>query len=153
RKVIAGKPDANGLPIEIDLNEEYQPPSENPLNLPVVGGDALVVNHGRFLVDGWVNKPGAYDIAPGMTAFGGVSAAGGALYPAALDSGVVWRSEPNGGKRAIPVDMTAITHGKAKDVTLQAGDVVDVPASKVRLVPYSGYWVLTNVIRVGAGVS
>jgi hypothetical protein len=28
-----------------------------------------------------------------------------------------------------------------------------VPASTAKMVPYSGYWFLTNVVRVGAGVS
>jgi hypothetical protein len=38
-------------------------------------------------------------------------------------------------------------------VTLRAGDVVNVPASAAKMVPYSGFWVLTNVVRVGAGLS
>jgi polysaccharide export outer membrane protein len=137
--------------IEIDLNGNYQPPQENPLFLPVIGGDAIVVNRGRFLVDGWVKTPGAYDITPGMTALGGLSAAGGAMFPADLSSVTVWRSERGGTKRTIPLDFDAIRDGHAKDLTLQAGDVIQVPVSAVKLVPYSGYWVLTNVIRVGAG--
>ena len=38
-------------------------------------------------------------------------------------------------------------------VTLQAGDVVKVPASPLKLVPYSLFWVITNVVRIGAGLS
>ena len=143
--------DANA--IEIDLNARYDPPQENPLFLPVVGGDAIVVNRGRFLVDGWVKTPGAYDITPGMTALGSLSAAGGAMFPADLSSVTVWRSERGGTKRSIPLDFDAIRAGDAKDLTLQAGDVVQVPVSAAKLVPYSGYWVLTNVVRVGAGLT
>ena len=140
-------------PVEIDVQGQYEPPTENPLYLPVVGGDALVVNPGRFLVSGWVDKPGAYDIAPGMTAFGGISAAGGATFPANLSQVVVWRSRPGGNKMRIDVNVNDITDGRGKDVPLQAGDVIQVPASALKLVPYSGFWVLTNVVRVGAGVS
>jgi polysaccharide export outer membrane protein len=144
---------AGGTPIEIDLNRQWQPPSENPLYMPVIGGDALVVNVGRYYVDGWVKTPGAYDISPGTTALGGLTAAGGAMYPADLHSIVVWRTEPGGTKKHIDVDVDAVRKGKIQDLTLQAGDVVSVPASTAKMVPYSGYWFLTNVVRVGAGLS
>ena len=143
----------NVEPVEIDVNDEYTTPADNPLLLPVHGGDSIVVNRGRFLVDGWVNKPGAYDIAPGTTALGGVSAAGGAVYAADLSRIAVWRMQRGGTKKKIEVDMDAVEKGEAKDVTLQAGDVVDVPASTLRMIPYSAYWMLTTVVRVGAGVS
>jgi len=144
---------AGGTPIEIDLNRQWQPPNENPLYIPVIGGDALVVNVGRYYVDGWVKTPGAYDISPGTTALGGLTAAGGAMYPADLHSIVVWRTEPGGTKKHIDVDVDAVRKGKIQDLTLQAGDVVSVPASTAKMVPYSGYWFLTNVVRVGAGLS
>ena len=144
---------AGGSPIEIDLNRQWQPPNENPLYMPVIGGDALVVNVGRYYVDGWVKTPGAYDISPGTTALGGLTAAGGAMYPADLHSIVVWRTEPGGTKKQIDVDVDAVRKGKTQDLTLQAGDVVSVPASTAKMVPYSGYWFLTNVVRVGAGLS
>jgi len=38
-------------------------------------------------------------------------------------------------------------------VTLQSGDVVKVPASPLRLVPYSLFWLMTNIVRIGAGLS
>jgi len=137
-------------PVEIDLNAQYARAEDNALALPVVGGDSIVVNRGRFLVDGWVEKPGAYDIAPGMTAFGGVSAAGGALFPADLDRLVVWRPQRGGTKKKIEVNMSEVKNGGARDVTLEAGDVVQVPMSAVKMVPYSAYWVMTTVVRVGA---
>lgn len=155
RSVASLSPPPDVVPIEIDTNvaQEGRSVMENPLLLPVIGGDAIVVNRGRYFVDGWVQTPGAYDVSPGSTAFGALSAAGGALYPADLSSVVVWRGERDGSKRRIDVDLERIAAGEAKDVTLQAGDVVSVPASAVRMVPYSGYWFVTNVVRVGAGVS
>jgi polysaccharide export outer membrane protein len=152
RPIAAGAP-AGGTPIEIDMNRQWQPPSENPLHLPVVGGDAIVVNRGRYFVDGWVQTPGGYDLTPGTTAMGGLTAAGGAMYPADLTNIVVWRQEPGGTKKRIDVDVKSVRSGAAQDLTLQAGDVISVPASTAKMVPYSGYWILTNVVRVGAGLS
>jgi polysaccharide export outer membrane protein len=150
---VAGRPGQDILPIEIDVNEQYEPATRNPLLLPVVGGDSIVINRGRFLVDGWVQQPGAFDITPGMTAFGGLSAAGGAQFPADLSNVVVWRSERGGRKRRIDVNLKEIAAGEQKDVTLQAGDVVKVPMSPIKIVPYSVFWLVTNVVRIGAGLS
>lgn len=155
RTVASLAPPADVMPIEIDTNVqgESAATTDRALLLPVIGGDAIVINRGRYFVDGWVVTPGGYDISPGATAFGAVSAAGGALYPADLESVVVWRAERDGGKRRLDVDLDKIAKGEQRDVTLQAGDVVSVPASAALMVPYSGYWFLTNVVRVGAGVS
>jgi polysaccharide export outer membrane protein len=153
RAISAPGAPAGGTPIQIDLNREWRPPSENPLNLPVVGGDAIVVNSGRYFVDGWVHTPGAYDLTPGTTAMGGLTAAGGAMFPADLHGVVVWRTGPGGTKQRIDLDVDAVREGEAKDLTLEGGDVVSVPASTAKMVPYAGYWILTNVVRVGAGLS
>jgi hypothetical protein len=45
-----------------------------------------------------------------------------------------------------------VTEGGGKDVTLEAGDVIEVPASPIRIVPYGAYFILTTVVRVGASV-
>lgn len=152
-RIASARPPADIAPIEVDTNAEYEPPSENPLVLPVVGGDAIVVNRGRYFVDGWVNTPGAYDISPGVTALGALSAAGGALFPADLTRVAILRSVRSGSKKEITVNLKAITGGDEKDITLQSGDVVKVPPSPIRMIPYSGYWFMTNVVRVGAGLS
>jgi polysaccharide export outer membrane protein len=144
------QPIANVEPVEIDINEQYASAQANPLLLPVVGGDSIVVNRGKFAVDGWVNTPGAYDIAPGLTALGGISAAGGAVFAGDLSNVTVWRATRGGTKKKIEVNVNDVQNGGGKDVTLQAGDVITVPASPVKIVPYSAYWVLTTVVRVGA---
>jgi len=50
------------------------------------------------------------------------------------------------------VDMAKITEGEQRDITLQSGDVVKVPVSPLRMVPYSLFWVITNVVRIGASL-
>jgi polysaccharide biosynthesis/export protein len=149
-QVAAVRPGRDVLPIEIDVNEQYEPANQNPLLLPAVGGDNIVINRGRFLVDGWVEHPGAFEITPGMTAFGGLSAAGGAQFPADLSNVVVWRTERGGRRKRIDVNLKEIAAGGQKDMTLQAGDVVKVPASPVKMVPYTVFWILTNMVRLAA---
>jgi hypothetical protein len=149
-QVASARPGQGILPIEIDVNEQYEPANQNPLLLPAVGGDSLVINRGRFLVDGWVERPGAFDITPGMTAFGGLSAAGGAQFPADLSSVVVWRTERGGRRKRIDVNLKEIAAGGQKDVTLQAGDVVKVPASTLKMVPYTVFWIATNMVRLAS---
>jgi protein involved in polysaccharide export with SLBB domain len=107
---------------------------------------------GRFSVDGWVNTPGSFDIAPGMTAQGAIAAAGGAVFAGDLTKVTVWRTQRGGTKKAIEVDMDKVQNGQGKDVTLQGGDVVSVPASSAKMVPYSAYYILTTVVRVGASI-
>ena len=147
----AGPPAATSTaPIALDLNEEWIPPWQNPLHLPAIAGDAIVVNRGAFFVDGWVQHPGAFPLAPGSTVFGAISSAGGALYPADLADVVVWRAESNGSRSRHQVDLDLVASGEIDDITLRAGDIVHVPASGLRMVPYTGLWLITNVIQVGA---
>ena len=153
-RVASLAPPADVLPIEIDLNEEYQPAQENPLALPAVGGDAITVTGGQVFVDGWVNTPGAIAISPGVTALGALTAAGGAMYPADLSGVVLLRSQRGTTtKERIAIDMNAVQKGTEKDASLQAGDIIQVPPSPIRMIPYAVYWLITNVVRVGAGVS
>ena len=147
----AGPPaPASTAPIALDLNEEWVPPWQNPLHLPAIAGDAIVVNRGAFFVDGWVQHPGAFPLAPGSTVFGAISSAGGALYAADLADVVVWRAESDGSKSRHQIDLDLVASGEINDITLRAGDIVHVPASGLRMVPYTGLWLITNVIQVGA---
>ena len=146
--------DAGGLaPIEFELDAPVTPGHPNPLTIPVAGGDSIVVTRGRFMVDGWVAKPGLYSFTPGMTAFGAMSVAGGVLYPANLRHTQIVRARRDGSKELLEVDLTQIGQGEGQDVPLREGDVVRFNASAVRMVPYSVYWVFTNLFRVGAGIS
>jgi protein involved in polysaccharide export with SLBB domain len=120
--------------------------------MPMIGGDSIVVTRGRFLVQGWVDRPGLYSFSPGMTAFDAATIAGGALFPADLGSVHVLRARPDGTKKVLSIDLNDVRHGDAHDITLHEGDVVKFDASLWRLAPYSVYWTLKNVISVGAGV-
>src|SRR5262245_8083201 len=154
QQVSARTPDAGGLaPIEFELDAPVAPGRPNPLTIPVAGGDSIVVTRGRFMVDGWVAKPGLYSFTPGMTAYGAMSVAGGALYPADLKNAEIVRANRDGTKEVLHVNLAAVGRGEGKDVALREGDVVRFNASPIRMVPYSVYWAFNNLFRVGAGIS
>lgn len=140
-------------PLEIELDAPVPPGQPNPLMIPVVGGDSIVVSRGRFMVDGWVARPGLYGFTPGMTAYGAMSVAGGALFPADLGDTRIIRAKRDGSKELLAVDLNAVGRGEVQDISLREGDVVQFHASAIKMVPYSVYWVFNNLFRVGAGVS
>jgi polysaccharide export outer membrane protein len=140
-------------PIEFDVDAERAPGAPHPLMIPVVGGDSIVVTRGRFMVDGWVARPGLYSFTPGMTAYGAMSVAGGVLFPANLGATQIVRARRDGTKEVLEVDLGKVGRGQARDVALREGDVIRFAASPVKMVPYSVYWVLSNLFRVGAGIS
>jgi polysaccharide export outer membrane protein len=122
--------------------------SENQryLELPVRPGDVIIVPAaGEVTVQGWVDKPGAFKITPGMTVLSSIAAAGGALFSS---SATLLREQSEGGKLQLPLDLPKIKSGEEADVPVQAGDVVVVERSAVGAVPYSAYY-LVNHIGIG----
>ena len=68
-------------PILIDVKELSYGGHQVYLSLPVRPGDTIMVPGGaQVLVEGWVDKPGAFKMTPGLTVSGAVAAAGGALF-------------------------------------------------------------------------
>ncbi|HLH77265.1 MAG TPA: polysaccharide biosynthesis/export family protein [Candidatus Binataceae bacterium] len=115
---------------------------QSDLSIPVRPGDLIMVPaRGQVLVQGWVATPGAYQITPGMTALGAVTAAGGELYSS---DAVVLRATPNGEKVKLPVDLSKVEKGEAQDVQVQSGDVVIVQRSVIGAVPYSLYFLVSH---------
>lgn len=51
---------------------------------------------------GWVSKPGSFDITPGMTVLGAITAAGGAMF----SSKVELKRTEHGSRVSIPVDLS-----------------------------------------------
>jgi hypothetical protein len=58
----------------------------------------------------------------------------------------------SGGSRSFEVDLEAIADGRAPDVPIADGDVVHVPASVARVVPWSVWTVAREMIHVGGSV-
>ena len=124
-----------------------QPANQRYLALPARSGDVIIVPAaGQVTVQGWVDKPGAFKITSGMTALGSIAAAGGAMFSS---SATLLRTQDNGTKINIPLDLSRIKSGSEPDVPVQGGDVVIVERSVAGAVPYSLYFLVS---RVGFGI-
>ena len=130
-------------PIIIDLSK---PAMASCLDTPARPGDVVVVPAaGQVGVYGWVDKPGSFNITPGMTALGAITAAGGAMF----SSNVEVKRTVRGTRESIPIDLSKVEKGEEPDVPILAGDVVVVKASAGGAVPYAAY---TLFNKLGAGL-
>jgi polysaccharide export outer membrane protein len=117
------------------------------LDIPAEPGDVIIVPAaGQVTVQGWVQKPGAFPVTPGLTILGSIAAAGGAQF---TSSATLLREETDGGKISIPLDLSKIKRGEQVDLPVQGGDVVIAERSAVGAVPYTLYFLIN---RVGFGM-
>jgi polysaccharide export outer membrane protein len=148
-----------GTPAEnvvyLDLAVVGTPAARGPASLDpeVRPGDVInVTPAGSVLVEGWVDKPGSYPVTRGLTLGGAVAAAGGQQFSGDRSRTVVRRMLPSGGSRTFEVDLDAIADGRVPDVPIADGDVVHVPVSMARVVPWSVWTVAREMIHVGGSV-
>jgi polysaccharide export outer membrane protein len=141
-------------PIRLDLETLLNPPAGAiGAAIPVRPGDIIsLAPAGSVQVEGWVDKPGAYPVTRGLRLSGAVAAAGGPLFAADRGYAEVLRALGSGKSRRFVVDLDAVAQGGASDVTMIDGDVVRVPASTVRLVPWGMWTLVTTMIRMGGDV-
>ena len=142
-------------PVRLDLEVLLHAPVDHGrgLNPRVRPGDVITVSPaGSVLVDGWVQKPGSYPVTRGLTLSGALAAAGGDLFPADRRHATVKRVLGPGEERSFTVDLVAVADGRAADVPITDGDVVRVPASTIRLVPWGFYSLAKGLVYVGGSV-
>ena len=141
-------------PILIDVKELSYGGHQLYLSLPVRPGDTIMVPGGaQILVEGWVEKPGALKMSPGLTVSGAVAAAGGALFAADTSTVTVSRADRAGKKMSLAADLEKITKGEMSDIRLQGGDIVQVSSSSAKLVPYGIYTFFKEITRFGVGAN
>jgi polysaccharide export outer membrane protein len=153
------KQDPGGLfsradPILVDLKELALGGYQHYLSLAVRPGDLIIVpGGGQVLVEGWVDKPGAFNMTPGLTVTGIVAAAGGLLYPADDTSVRITRNGREGKRTFVTADLAKIKNGESPDISLQGGDIVEVSATNSRLIPYGLYQFFQSIVKIGIGGS
>jgi hypothetical protein len=140
-------------PIVIDLKTLIRGGNQTYLSLPARPGDIIMVpGGGEVFVQGWVGKPGAYKITPGLTILAAVAAAGGTVFPADNGSVELIRTNNQGEKTSFAANLDAIKAGEQPDLPLREGDVIDVSSTGPKLVAYGFYRFFTSVINVGASI-
>jgi polysaccharide export outer membrane protein len=150
---------ANGqggaVPIRLDLEvlAKDRGGQANALNPVAMAGDVVtVVPAGSVLVDGWVDKPGSYPVTRGLTVTGAVAAAGGYLFAADRENVSVKRVLAGGEQQHFTVDLDAVAAGRAPDFPITDGDVVHLPMSAARAVPWTAYEVAKEAIHISGYV-
>lgn len=142
-KPIPGASDAIASPVVIDLTK---PALAGCLSIPARPGDVVLVPAaGQVGVYGWVQKPGTFDVTPGMTVLGAVTAAGGAAFSSKAE---ILITGPDGQRTVVPIDLSRVEDGEEPDVPVQAGDLVLVRASALGAVPYA-FFTLLNKFGTG----
>jgi protein involved in polysaccharide export with SLBB domain len=116
-------------------------------------GDVIVVpGGGQVMVVGWVQHPGHFDVGSGLTALGAIGEAGGPMYAADTKDITLIRSEKDGSKSTIRVNLARVSHGEEPDIAVKANDVIDVPYSDWRIGPYIFYSVVERIGIVGPAI-
>jgi len=142
-------------PIRVDVELLLHAPIDHGqgLNPRVRPGDVITVSPaGSVLVDGWVQKPGSYPVTRGLTLSGAIAAAGGDMFASDRQHAAVKRTLGPGEERSFTVDLDAVREGRTADVPITDGDVVRVPASTIRVIPWGAYSVIKDLVRVGGSV-
>jgi polysaccharide biosynthesis/export protein len=120
-----------------------RPDNQRYLDMSARPGDVIVVPAaGEVTVQGWVDKPGAFKVTPGLTVLGSIAAAGG---PNFTSSATLLRERSDGGKLSVPLDVSKIKHGQAEDLRVQGGDVIIVEKSVAGAVPYALYFLVNKI--------
>ncbi len=141
-------------PILIDIKQIAVGGNQRYMSLPIRPGDVIMVpGGGQVLVEGWVERPGAYNVSPGLTVAGVVAASGGLLYPADVNAVKLLRADKVGNKNILFADLEKIKLGESPDISLQSGDIVEVASKSSKLIPWGLYKFFTAIVSVGVSGS
>jgi len=126
-------PDGTTKRIPVDLERlVYQ--ADPSLNLRVIPGDIIyvpTVEKMRIFVSGAVKQPDAYEVPRDepITVLKAVTLAGGTTDRAASKKVQIMRTDEDGSRVTLVVNLRKIQRGKIEDPLLRKGDIVLVPES------------------------
>ena len=102
---------------------------------------------GMIYVVGEVNQPGSFVLPNNgkLTVLQALALGQGLTRVAAKDRGMIVRTDPNGNRKEIPVDLKKIMEGKSPEIALEARDVLFVPNSRAKSI---GIGTVDALVRV-----
>jgi len=121
--------------IEIDLNRLLYTKDE-ALNIEMKPRDIVSVSKAEVVyVSGAVKRPGGFVLEdrPSMTVLQAIAMAEGFTPTAAKRSARILRTNQDGSKTEVRINVGKIIKGKAPDTTLAANDILYVPDSKQKI--------------------
>jgi len=140
-----------GAAIEIPLDQVLGTAGAIPLEVPVRGGDMIILPEaGKLMVEGEVQRIGSVDLTRRMTLLSALASSGGITYGAKVDEVEVIR-EIDGRKVHLVLDLTKLATGEEKDVLLRNGDIVRVPSDTSRRLTQDTFDGLSRIINFGIG--
>jgi polysaccharide export outer membrane protein len=148
----AGAANAGGaapMPIEVNLKTLMES-RDIALNVPIHAGDVVNVQQAAMVyVVGEVNNPGAFAMQGNdrLTVLRALALGGGLTRQASKGSAVVVRTDENGARREIPVDLGRILESRDPDLVLAGSDVLFVPTSGARAATLATIDTLLQVFR------
>jgi polysaccharide biosynthesis/export protein len=146
-------PTESPIRVDLELLLRASEAGNTDLNAPVRPGDVISLSQaGVVLVDGWVQKPGAYPVTRNLTLTGSIAAAGGSSFAADRTRATLKRTVSPSEEYYMTVDLHAVDDRQEADLPIIDGDVVYLPASSTRLVPWAFWQFISTLFRVGASV-
>ncbi|MCI5066239.1 polysaccharide export protein [bacterium] len=140
--------------LEISLQDVYGTSGGIPLEIPIRGGDMIIVPEaGKVLVEGEVEKRGAFELGQRSTLLGALAAAGGITYSAKIDEVELVRPTRTGDRLRLVVNLEEILSGAQKDISVRNGDLVRVPSHSGRRMREDTFNGITRILNFGVGGS
>lgn len=140
--------------IEIYLDQILGTAGTIPLEVPVRGGDMIVIPEaGKAMIEGEVEKPGSYDLGKQFTLLGALAAAGGITYSARIEEVEIVREVGLNEKARLIVDLGRIATGEDRDPRIRNGDLIRVPSHPGRRLTQDTFESITKIINFGIGGS
>lgn len=144
----------SGSGIEVPLDKVLGTGGGIPLEIPVRGGDMIVVPEaGKVMIEGEVEKPGQIDATRQITLISALAAVGGITYGAYVNEVELIRDIGEPEPLRLVVDLEKVARGEESDVRLRSGDVIRVPTHAGRRLGEDTYKTITGILNFGVGGS
>ena len=135
---------ADGRPVApqtivILVKDLQQKPGDSAVNIDLQAGDIVTVSPAEYLfVGGAVTRPGklAMNEVPNWSVLSVLAAVGNPTKVAKTEHSVIVRTNPDGTKKEIPVNLKLVFERKNPDIYMMANDILLVPESAGRKALY-----------------